>query len=139
MAKSNGFMKGDGGLLLNSQLQPEKPEGEKKRPKSAPDQAAKIWNSTPNYRHEANTRQTAGTTKTPKSTLYRPSHPSFSPPSGSAAGIESEELSGGEEDSQSTVAKREKKEMRMSPCQGQVRVLLGLYYLDSSPCVDVTR
>jgi hypothetical protein len=23
--------------------------------------------------------------------------------------------------------------------QGQVRVLLGLYYLGSSPCVDVTR
>jgi hypothetical protein len=113
MAKSNGFIKGDGGLLLNSQLQPEKLEGEKKRPKSAPDQAAKIWNSTPNYRHEANTRQIAGTTKTPKSTLYSPSHPSFSPPSGSAAGIESEELSGGEEDSQSTVAKREKKEMRI--------------------------
>jgi hypothetical protein len=78
MAKSNGFMKGDGGLLLNSQLQPEKLEGEKKRPKSAPDQAAKIWNSTPNYRHEANTRQIAGTTKTPKSTLYSPTtHPSL--------------------------------------------------------------
>jgi hypothetical protein len=60
-------------------------------------------------------------TKKPRSTLYRPSAPSFSPPGGGAAGVELEEASGARNDSQGYCSalraeKRESRARRLMHC-----------------------